>query len=151
MRNNIGLFRGKSLDNGEWIEGHYFLDEITDDECYIVVASYPAIQTNRDVNYCFSCSTYHIDPETLGEFTGLTDVNGRRIWEGDIVKGSWDTTLVIYYDTCYLQFRAEESGGFSREIDYYGLNKLEVIGNIYENKDLIPDGVHQCFRRKRKK
>lgn len=78
-----------------------------------------------------------IQPETIGQYTGFIDKNGTKIFEGDIVKGSWNTIFQVYYDDCYLQFRAKEKTGFCKEVNYYGLDKIEVIGNIHDNPELI--------------
>ena len=80
------LFRGKRLDNGEWVEGGFFK---TDDECYII--------TNSDGITFFDLwdLAEFVIPETIGQYTGLT-INGKKIFEGDIVKVS------ICYDVgCY--------------------------------------------------
>ena len=60
------------------------------------------------------------------------------MFEGDIVKGSWKTIFEVYYDACYLQFRAKIKGGYGKDIDYYGdSKKIEVIGNIHDNPELL--------------
>ena len=67
------------------------------------------------------------------QYTGLIDKNGKKIYEGDIVKGGWNYIWEVIYDEDFLQFRFKND----RELDYYGLNKLEIIWNIYENPDLL--------------
>lgn len=111
------LFRGKRKDNGEWAYGD--LEHNGKGEMKWV---------NGD----------EIIPETVGQFTGLTDKNGKKIFEGDIVKGCLSIVFSIYFDLDYLQFRAELSDGTERNIDYYGNSeKLEVIGNIFDNPELF--------------
>ena len=79
-----------------------------------------------------------ITPDTIGEYTGLIDKNGVKIFEGDIVKGSWGTIFAIFYDEALLQFRARPCLGIERDIAYYqGHNGLEVVGNIYDNSELL--------------
>lgn len=117
------LFRGKRVDNGEWVISDCFF------QCDGEVKLWD--NPNRD-------GWVNVDLETIGQYTGLKDKNGTKIFEGDIVKGAWNTVFVVYYDECYLQFRAKKADGYEREIDYYGdKNTLEVIGNIYDNHELL--------------
>lgn len=132
------LFRGKRVDNGEWVEGYFckkYFQELPHDRCVI------QYKTKYDPKMWKSnYMAAEVIPESITEFTGLTDKNGTKIFEGDIIKGFWNTVFVVYWDDCYLQFRARKSDGHEREIDYYGESKdLEVIGNVHDNPELLTE------------
>lgn len=113
------LFRGKNVDNGEWIYGDYAAP----------FAFYPANIFKQDGNF----EGVAVVPETVGQFTGLTDKNGRKIFEGDILKA----------DNGHIGYVAFSEGGFVKACrchfnftNLYGDNQ-EVIGNIHDNPELI--------------
>lgn len=116
------LFRGKHTLTGNWCEG--FL---------VKTGDHFRISTKNDM------ISFGVVPETVGQYTGLTDKNGKKIFEGDIVIGAWNTMIVIYFDKDYLQFRARKVSAYAQEysIDYYNNGKMEVIGNIYDNHELL--------------
>ena len=122
-------FRGKRVDNGEWVYGD-LLTKVNE------LSKQPAI-------VCFNGSiipkSIKVIPETVGQFTGLCDKNGKEVYEGDVVKlGS------IYY-LCIIIFDKPECGYAARSTktgQCYGIgtdvkNRLEVIGNIHENPSLL--------------
>jgi uncharacterized phage protein (TIGR01671 family) len=148
------LFRGKRIDNGEWVEGFY---EQT--YTYDTNKQLHRILWNDEQTKTAFCAD--IIPETLGQFTGLTDKNGKRIFEGDIVRNEKH-----YYNGVVCFERIGNDGGiglngyFIKEIDIYGdfddqeidydtkekfyecnrcidLKQLEVIGNIHDNGELL--------------
>ena len=113
-------FRGKSKSTGEWVFGNLF-DKDTKGRTHI----------GTTVRRCFD-----IDPETVGQFTGMTDKNGTKIFEGDILNEPFQGREKLYYvlwDEDYFSFRAK-----SGRVDYYlgDMQKYhcEVVGNIYDNK-----------------
>lgn len=119
------LFRGKSKSTGEWVFGNLF-DKDTKGRTHI----------GTTVRMCFD-----IDPETVGQFTGMTDKNGTKIFEGDIVRHIDAYCHVVevvnsevYFDTEMLEFGFR----YSNELFHCKFNnEFEVIGNIYDNKELL--------------
>ena len=121
------LFRGKRIDNGEWVEGAFLNDR--DGAFYIC----PAVS---DISYGDSGNRrrigcwYKIGQSTVGQFTGLTDKNGKRIFEGDILSLRTGRPHVVRF----------EDGAFVLEntaIPVRFANKFEVIGNIHDNPELL--------------
>ena len=118
------IFRGKREDNGEWI---------TESETYI-----------KDGDGTWLCDESNdvvkVIPETVGEFTGVTDKNDRKIFERDIVKRG-DRIWIIEYGVKYAQFVMKtftERGVFwTRSFDLIPSEWCEVIGNIYDNPELM--------------
>ena len=127
--NNRYIFRGKRKDNGEWIEGYYVCNG---EHCYIFSGKLGII------NKIFDWERYEVIPETVEQCSGVPEKNGKLIFEGDIVKGHWGTLFTIFYDEARLQLMTRSQLGIERDIDYYqGYNDIEVIGNIYDNPELL--------------
>ena len=143
------LFRGKRVDNGEWIEGGYAENG---GKTFIIVRT-RYIPDTRDwdtVEYyennpCYHLSMIEVDPETVCQYTGLTDKNGRKIFEGDIVRytdeviGKGKADEIKYNEThaAFCRLHKSEMGLQYLFIDEAIANTIEVIGNIFDNPDLI--------------
>jgi len=120
------LFRGKRIDNGDWVEGTPIESNIDLDGyktyMYIDYTIKNTIPLDTGSGY-FGCCV-EVTPETIGEFTGLTDKNGVKIFEGDNCRIGksflWD--CIVYF----------ENGRFN--IAGYKSKHLEVIGNIHDKK-----------------
>lgn len=166
------LFRGKRIDNGEWAEGSLILAE---DFCCILEAEdkvhpmdYPYFDGDIGI---IDGNVTPVDPATVGQYTGLTDKHGRRIFEGDIVKckhfyDNFDET----FDSCKIRraygkavdesngectyWRNYEvrmgdgrwvlrngSDGHDMKQNYVQNHLVEVIGNIHDNPELLNGGV----------
>lgn len=121
------LFRGKSLKNGEFVEGHYFKN---DSGTFIFTFPYHANYADIDI-------MVKADPETVGQYTGLTDKNGTKIFEGDIIKvPNWECYGAVKYNVPECAFYIEMSNGdYVPTYDYS--SEVEIIGNIYDNPELI--------------
>ena len=121
------LFRGKKIDNGQWTYG---------------LPTY-------DMKYIFSENdfdspdSYMVDVNTIGQYTGLKDKNGTKIFEGDIcvhsTKDNYPRPLAVEWIEDYAFFAFADKGGYNR-IYYFQKRHMEnirVVGNIHDNKELL--------------
>lgn len=127
------LFRGKRADNGEWIEG-FFCECPCDDGTDI-----PSIMRIESKENHRALMQYPVISETVGRFIGLTDRNGRKIFEGDIISYN-GSKEVVYFDTS-LNIPCFTTGigrGSSTVPHPYKISKRHVvIGNIHDNPELL--------------
>lgn len=134
-------FRGKVVnhdpmtnpENG-WVEGYYLQD----------------LDNGVVKHYIFNCPCrWEVVPDTIGQFTGLLDKNGKEIYEGDIIRGNCGNGevrhLISFYDMI-ASFVAEMLPDNDIS-DYCSLSQIwilkynkEVIGNIHDNPNLLTDG-----------
>ena len=129
------LFRGKRCDNGEWVDG--FLLK----ECNYATCSWNlAIEYKTDRFGKFAYDVAEVVTETVSQFTGLTDKNGKKIFEGDIVEFDGELCYAVYYiifvDGC---FRIAQNGKYSYTLHNL-YSSLEVIGNIHDHPELLKGG-----------
>lgn len=126
------LFRGKRKDNGEWAEGCLIRDEFCNTDI-----PYIGYLSDCDIG------AVEVTPETVGQFTGLTDKNGKKIFEGDVVLYPWNDQdkperfTIKFKDGQFVASPIKETedywdfmvGGYSKE--------MEIIGNIHDNQKLL--------------
>ena len=121
------IFRGKRTDNGKWVKGYLYITHIGSHE----IGSYDA-----EIN--IERLTFDVLPETVGQYTGLTDKNGVKIFEGDIVTGYFNHEKIVGYI-----FYGGNAQFFIQRDGIYGIGLdnsdcwLEVIGNIHDNPELL--------------
>lgn len=140
------LYRAKRLDNGEWIEGYYAVKgKGTDLEKHFIVSSTFDSNTNA---YPFYFTDIEVAPETVCQYTGLTDKNGRKIFEGDILRfvnyinnNEWLCSIEFLEGSfiCRYIYEDGELGEYNHFTSWHEKVKWEVIGNIFDNPELIGD------------
>ena len=128
------LFKGKRIDNGEWIEGGYC--QSSAGKTYIV-----GVSPKR--GYIGGLEVF---PETICQCTGLKDKNGNKIWENDIVKGLFyhelevKAVVAFLYGSFGLKWNRGDVVEFSPFTSICNC-KYEIIGNIFDNPELLEGGA----------
>ena len=143
------LFRGKRLDNGEWVEGYLYEHE---PELVGIVSENDVPEPSKwfiartgfaDWNMPRPVEFVEVDPSTVGQYTGLKDKNGKRIFEGDILGSRYED---LYPDDVAIEvvkwFRngwyIQQGENLPDALDEDGvLPGSEIIGNITDNPELL--------------
>ena len=123
------LFRGKRVEDGKWIYGYLSF-------FYIDNPKKGCMYSPKEVR------RFDVMSETVGQYTGLTDKNGRRVFEGDICwfyggehyGGNWETSAVI---------AITDMTNFTIMQYFYDAEYFEVIGNVFDNPELLELDVHK--------
>lgn len=128
------LFRGKRTDNGEWIEGFFAK---SGDKTFIL------IDNDIAIGYV---AMKEVLSETIGQYTGLADKNGKKIFEGDIVELTYYTLpeerkvmAEVAYEEESAAFVLYSFGTENKGICGEICNTNKVIGNIYDNPEMLED------------
>ena len=127
------LFRGKRLDNGEWVYGFY---------CHV-----PRGRLDRDehmiqtVKKSGKMGMLHcVDPSTVGQYTGLKDKNGKRIWEGDVLTVDGEVgCFELKFNENTAMF-IMDGDAIRASFNIFGNDEVEVVGNIHDNRELLEGG-----------
>lgn len=137
------LFRGKRLDNSTWAEGSLSMEYFRECGCVMISPT--------------SDTCYKVEPETVGQFTGLTDKRGKKVFEHDMIRHRFgDEIGVIRFGQYRNSFGDDEFGGhigfyvawiagtypqiLRKDLGYW-MKMEEVIGNIHDNPELLEVGV----------
>lgn len=124
------LFRGKRTDNGEWVYGVPTKDN--HGEMVMVESTFECEEYN-----CRGANCLYVDENTVGQYTGLTDKNGKKIFEGDIVLLKSDEgPYQVAFDECCFQVY---SHSVCYVMDNFYDHDIEVIGNIHDNPELLKE------------
>lgn len=131
------LFKAKRIDNGEWVTGQYVKGlDMYDKEVHLIFEPTTIFYSSGETD-----GWREVDPSTICQCTGLKDKNGKLIWENDVVncfeeeccgKISWNESEAGFYFDVLL-----EDGAYEEERIYDYVDCIEVIGNIFDNKDLL--------------
>ena len=125
------LFRGKHICNGEWYEGS------------LLVWPNGSCMIKQFGEFPFENKNAEVQPKTVGQYTGLTDKSGKRIFEGDIIKDDWGKIFKVIFTTTSCGFMVEctvapneyEKGKY--RLGDAWCNTISVVGNIHDNPELL--------------
>ena len=128
------LFRGKRIDNGQWVAGFYCTnpewDRKTYGEHHWIISGKNGIK-------------YEVDPATVGQYTGLKDKNGKRIFEGDIVEHHAQGDIIVNRGVVNWDVKnarwAHQLTTMNPDFTFFKPDAYEVIGNIHDNGELMEE------------
>lgn len=145
------LFRGKRIDNGEWVVGNCIDDGVTGQVFIHAVGNSVNESDKVGEEGCLQFVAFEVAPSTICQCTGLKDKNGRVIWENDIVNGSIKRGAAFYrclvlwneckarFDVralcCNFQMTLDEC---TDDISMSGFD-YEVLGNKFDNPELLEE------------
>ena len=121
------LFRGKRVDNGEWVYG-----SLVNAGVCMIIPQNAEHWGGAEFNI-----GYIVDPETVGQYTGLADKNGKKIFEGDIAEFDNSQFVVEYFESRMgFGFAGLKGRGVVSGFTMMDWEHLKIIGNIHDNPEL---------------
>ena len=155
------LFRGKRLDNGEWVDGNFYESGISGAYILQKVTRKTVDAKTGEITMRDEPVPFEIDPFTVGQYTGLKDKNGKRIFEGDIVRFAWEHFVLsspggyfVYpsgtvfkvgcLESGYMLCRTDDNSsapnanGKVTNYNFWNFQRgFEIIGNIHDNPEFL--------------
>ena len=126
------LFRGKLSHSGVWVEGNLIKDR--NGNKYII--PFNVFEPDGHHLIIDSDEAWQVDPETVGQFTGMTDKKGKKLFEGDVYSmGEKNILYVVIFDKS--QFIGKQVRNRSLAGLEYWKSDIEIIGNIHDNPELL--------------
>ena len=136
-------FRGKRIDNGEWVYGDLvraWVQTLSDNGRLVT-------QIRKQISDIYGVIWNETDdaiPETVGQYTGLKDKNGTELYDSDLLTDMVGDVFEVFYNTAHCAYmakyvrtkHAEKKRGYFRLGDQCSLT-IEVIGNVWENPELL--------------
>lgn len=136
------LFKAKREDNGEWVEGNlvHCKASVGKSELCLIVCGAEWLDNPKWFNLC---NEHYVDTETVCQYTGLKDSNGNKVWENDVIKIDKPHHTGVYMVKWveggfqYANLNENYSFCFDDTEQYMDTNNCEVIGNIFDNPELL--------------
>ena len=127
-------FRGKGIADNEWYYGDLIQVE-SGRVHYFIIQDYEIKEDRIELN---TCASPEVNPDTIGQYTGLHDKNGKEIYEGDILKSvQWNNIYLVKYIGTAFYLCRKGNNGFNKITTWNNAEKSEIIGNITDNPELL--------------
>lgn len=135
------LFRGKRIDNGEWVIGNRIDDGVTGKVFIHAVGNSVNESDKVGEEGCLQFVAFEVAPSTICQCTGLKDKNGKLVWENDIVEYRDCTTerYVVAYENDKACFEYQQYGCSIMNFDEISSVEVEVVGNVFDNPELLEE------------